>query len=108
MNKIINRFVLAGDVFMPEMHLKQPGFTYIGCEPFTKNKEQIQKFTETGDSSYIYQNKLHKVCFQYDRLMEILRLYLEKQRLTKYYVIKHLRLLNSINIWIQCQKCVYW
>ena len=39
MNKIVNKFLLAGDTFMPEMHLKQPGFTYSACGPFTKNKE---------------------------------------------------------------------
>ena len=51
---------------MPEMHLKQPGFTYCACEPFTKNKERIQKFKETGDSRYIYRNELEKACFQHD------------------------------------------
>ena len=51
---------------MPEMHLRQPGFTYSACVPFTKNKERIQKFKETGDSRYIYQNKLDKACFQHD------------------------------------------
>ena len=50
---------------MPEMHLRQPGFTYSACEPFTKNKEKIQKFKET-DSRYIYQNELDKACFQHD------------------------------------------
>ena len=66
MNEIINKFLLAGDIFMSEMHLKQPGLNYSACGPFTKNKEQIQKFKETGDSNYIYKNELHKVCFQYD------------------------------------------
>ena len=47
MNKVVNMFLLAGDKFMPEMHLKQPGFTYSACGPFTKNKERIQKFKET-------------------------------------------------------------
>ena len=51
---------------MPEMHLRQPGFTYNGCGPFTKNKERIQNFKETGDSQCIYQNKLDKACFQHD------------------------------------------
>ena len=46
MNKIINKFLLAGDKFMPKMHLKQPGFTYSACETFTKNKERIQKFKQ--------------------------------------------------------------
>ena len=51
---------------MQEMHLKQPGFTYSACGLFTKNKERIQKFKETGDTSYIYKNELDKACFQHD------------------------------------------
>ena len=66
MNNTINKFVLAGDKFMPEMHLKQPGFTYSACVPFTKHKERIQKFKETGDVRYIYRNELDKACFQHD------------------------------------------
>ena len=66
MNEIFNKFLLAGDKFMPEMHLKQPRFTYSACEPFTKNKERIQTFKETGDTSYIYKNELDKACFQHD------------------------------------------
>ena len=54
MNKIINQFLLAGDEFMPEMHLKQPGFTYSDCGPFTKNKKRIKRIKETGDSRYIH------------------------------------------------------
>ena len=42
MNEIDNKFLLAGYKFMPEMHLKQPGFIYSACGPFTKNKERIQ------------------------------------------------------------------
>ena len=53
MNEIVDKFLLAGDTFMPEMHLKQPGFTYSACGPFTKNKQRIQKFKETGYTSYI-------------------------------------------------------
>ena len=66
MNEIVNKFLLAGDKFMPEMHLKQPGFTYSACGPFTKNKEKIQKLKEAGDMSYIYKNELDKACFQHD------------------------------------------
>ena len=51
---------------MPEMHLKQPGFTYSACGPFTRNKEPIQKFKETWDTSYVYKNELDKACFQHD------------------------------------------
>ena len=66
MNEIVNKFLLAGDKFMPEMHLKQPGFTYSPCGPFTKNKKRIQKFKETGGTNYIYKNELDKTCFQHD------------------------------------------
>ena len=62
MNKIVNQFLSAGDKFMSEMHLKQQGFTYSACGPFTKNKERIKKFKETG----IYKNELDKTCFQHD------------------------------------------
>ena len=48
------------------MHLKQPGFTYSACGPFTKNKERIQKFIESGNTDYIYKNDLDKACFQHD------------------------------------------
>ena len=51
---------------MPEMHLKQPGFTYSAYDQFTKNKERIQKFIQTGDTDYIYENDVDKVCFQHD------------------------------------------
>ena len=60
MNEIVNKFLLVGNKSMPEMHLTQPGFEYSACGPFTKNKERAQKFKETGDSQYIYQNKLDK------------------------------------------------
>ena len=66
MNKIVNKFLLAGDKFMPEMHLKQPEFTYSACGTFTKNKERIQKFKEAGDTSYIYENELDKACIQHN------------------------------------------
>ena len=65
MNDVINKFLLAGDKFMPEMHLRQPGFTYSAFGPFTKNK-RIQKFKQAGDSRYIYRNELDKACFQRD------------------------------------------
>ena len=61
-----NKLLLVGDKFMPEMHLRQPGFTYRACGPFTKNKERIRKFKETVDTSYTYKNELDKTCFQHD------------------------------------------
>ena len=66
MNEIVNKLLLVGDTFMPEMHLREPGFTYSACGPFTKNKERIQRFKETGDTSYINKNELDKACFQHD------------------------------------------
>ena len=66
MNETVNKFFfLVGDKFMPEMHLKQTGFTYSACGPFTKNKERIQNFKETGDTNYIYKNELDKAFFQH-------------------------------------------
>ena len=66
MNEIINKFLLVDDTFMPEMHLKQPGFTYSTCGPFTKHAERIKKFEQTGNTSYIFKNELDKACFKYD------------------------------------------
>ena len=50
---------------MPEMHLRQPQFTYSACGSFTKNKERIKEFRKTGDSRYIYRNELDKTCLQH-------------------------------------------
>ena len=66
MNNVINKFLLAGDKFMLEMHLKQPQFVYSACGPFTRHKERIKKFKQTGDTRYIYRNELDKACFQHD------------------------------------------
>ena len=65
-NEVVNTFLLVGDKFMPEMHLKQPGFTYSACGPFTKNKKRIEKFMQTGDINFIYKNEIDKACFQHD------------------------------------------
>ena len=66
MNAIVNKFLLAGDKFMSEMYLKQPGFTDSACGSFTKNKERKKKFKETRDTNYIYKNGLDKACFPHD------------------------------------------
>ena len=66
MNNIINKFLLAVDKFMPEMHLRQPQFVYSPCGPFTRHKERIKKFKQTGDTRYICRNELDKACFQHD------------------------------------------
>ena len=66
MNNVINKFLLVGDTFMPEMHLRQPRFVYSACGPFTRHKERIKEFKRTGDTRYIYRNELDKACFQHD------------------------------------------
>ena len=66
MNNMINKFLLAGDKFMPKMFLRQPQFIYSACGPFTRHKERIKKFKQIGDTRYIYRNGLDKACFQHD------------------------------------------
>ena len=66
MNKVINKFLLAGDKFMPEMHLRQPRFVYSACGPFIIHKERIKEFKRTGDTRYLYRNELNKASFQHD------------------------------------------
>ena len=74
MNNIVNKFLLARDKFMPEMNLRQSGFTFSACGPFTKNKERIQKLEALGNSRYIYQNEWDKACFQHEWLMKIVKI----------------------------------
>ena len=66
MNEIMNKFLLVGDKFMPEIHLKEPVFTYTACGPFTRNKERTEKFMQTGNTDFIYRNEFDKACFQHD------------------------------------------
>ena len=66
MKKIINKFLLTGNKFTLELHLKQLGFTYSACGPFIKHRERIQKFRETGNFKHLYRNELDKVCFAHD------------------------------------------
>ena len=56
MHKIVHKYLLVGDKFMPEMHLRQPGFTYSACCLFSRNKERIKKFMQTGNADCIYKN----------------------------------------------------
>ena len=65
-SNVINKLSLAGDKFMPEIHLRQPQFTYSARGPFTKHEQRIQKFKEIGDTNYIYMNELDKACFTHD------------------------------------------
>ena len=100
MNEMISKFLLAGDKFMPEMNLRQAGFTYIAWGPFTKKKGRTQKPKETGDSKYIYQNEIDEACFQHDMAYKDFKVkgFLELELPNKYYMIKHFILLNIQNI----------
>ena len=69
MNETVNNFLLVGDEFMPEMHLKQPGFTYSACDPFTKNKERIEKFMQTGNKDLFIERNLIRLLFNMMWLM---------------------------------------
>ena len=62
-NEIVNKFLLVGDKFMREMHLKQPGFTYSACDSFTRNKERIEKIMQIGKADFIYRNERDKAFF---------------------------------------------
>ena len=66
MNNRINKFLLVGDKFMPEMHLRQPQFVYSACGPFTRHKERIKEFKRTGDTRLLYRNELDKALFKQD------------------------------------------
>ena len=71
MNDIVHKFLLVRDKFMPEMHLRDPIVgNYSACEPFTRNKQRIKKFMQTGDTNYVYRNELDKACFQHDMAYE--------------------------------------
>ena len=93
MNDIVNRFLLAGDKLMPELHLKQLGFTYSVSGPSTKNKQRIQKFKKTGDTKCNYKNELEKAVFNIMWLMEILKIQYDEQ-----LQINHLVLIKTQNM----------
>ena len=82
MNELVNKFLLAGDKFMPEMHLKQPRFTYSACSPFTKNKERIEKFKEI--QAIFTKMNLIKLVFNIIWLMGVLKIWQEEQLLIKF------------------------
>ena len=88
MNEIVNKFILVGDTFVPEMDLKQPDFTYSVCGIFNKNKEKIEKFMETGNTKRI----LIKLVFNMIRLMVNLKIWIKEHNSIKFSEIKPLKL----------------
>ena len=73
MNEIVNKFLLVGDTFMPEMHLKQPGFIYSACGPFTKHKERIERIMQTGSTNFIYKKIYFIYLFQKRKVFSFFR-----------------------------------
>ena len=80
------------DKFIPEMYVKQPGFTYSACGPFTKNKERIEKFMQTGNTNFIYKNELDKACFEHDMAYSKSKDLAKRTHQIKFREIKHLKL----------------
>ena len=74
MNDIINKFLLTGDKFMPEMHLRQPQFIYSACGPCTRHKERIKIFKQTGDRRYNIEMSSIKLVFNTILLMQIIKI----------------------------------
>ena len=98
MNEIANKFLLAGDKFIPEIRLRQPGFTYSACGPFTENEERIQKFKEARESRNSNQNELDKGCFQHDMAYGDFKDLPRRTDFVKLLRVKHLILLKIQNI----------
>ena len=90
MNEIVNKLLLAGDRFMPEMHLRQPGLTYSCCGPFTKKARKEHKNLKKQEIQDIYTEMSLTKLFFIIWLMEIIKIYQEDQLQIKYYLIKHL------------------
>ena len=63
MNKTVNRFLPAGDKFNPELHVRQPGFTYIACESYLEHCESTEKFRKTDHIKHLYRNELDNFFF---------------------------------------------
>ena len=98
MNNVINKFLLAGDKFMPEIHLRQPQFTYSACGPFTRHEQRIQNFKETGDTNYIYMNELDKLVLLMTLHILIVKILQKKPLQIKILKIEHLILLKIQNM----------
>ena len=92
---------MPGDKFLPEMCFRQPRFTYNHCGPFTKNKGRIQRFKETGNSKYIYWNKIHKACSQHDMAYGDFK-DLPRKAASDKVLGDLLILLKNLNMWIWC------
>ena len=104
----MNKFLLVGEKFMLEMHLKQPGFTYSACGLFTKNKERIEKFMQTGNINFICTNELDEACFQHDMVMANQKIYKKKISQIKFWEIKHIEWWVIQNMMVIKEDLHWW
>ena len=107
MNAVIKKILLAGYKYIPEMHLRQPGFTYRAYWPLIKNEEYIKKIKEAGNSRCIYQNDLDKACFQHDMAYGYFKDLNKRTAADKAYYVILLKI--RIPRWI-CFNClnIFW
>ena len=97
MNNVIIKFLLTADKFKPETHLKDLRVgTYSACGPFTRHKDRINKFIQTGDTNYIYKNELDKTCFAHDAAYSDFKDIKIEQLQIRFLEIKHIKILNSM------------
>ena len=108
MNEIVKKFLLEREKFIPEIHLRQPGFTYSAGKPLTQNKQWIPKFKETVHSQYIYQNELDKPCFQHDMAYGDFKDLPRRIAADKILRDKYLTLLNIENMMDVKRVLLHW
>ena len=98
MNKIINKCLLTTDKFIPELHFRQPALTYSACGPFTKHRETILKFRETGNFRHSYRNELGKACFVHGATYSDWEDLAKRTILTKVWKIELMKLLKILDM----------
>ena len=110
MNKIVNKFLLVGNKFMPKLHLRQPGFTYSTCAPFTKHCERIKKFKATSNLNDIYKKELDTACFALDAAYsDSKKLWVRPLKDKKAKTISNgfIGIVNEYNLWIDEEREFY-
>ena len=83
---------------MTESHLKQPGYTYSPCGPFTKHQKKFEKFRETGNLKYLYKNELDKACFAHDKAHSDLAMRSISDKILKDRAMKLLEIVNMMDV----------
>ena len=74
MNNVINKFLLAGDKFMTEMHLRQPRFVYSACGPFTRIKKELKNLSKLVIRVIFIEMNLIKLVFNTILLIQIIKI----------------------------------